>query len=255
MCTHIAGFLSPSPPLSFFLSLVCSRSLRSAPTLHSPYPTPTPAPRFMLGFPGMNRRDGRSSTFASFELDPCISEGRCGEQAKTFWLFCPGLCVPLGHSHLRYRPWFDILSRSRSRPTLLRGGTARTQGGHNLVVPTDLITMCLVVPVFRDSNYFSPLHAKRASASPHLSPLAPLFIHLPLSRSALHRSPGVDRDAILSLSIDHKSLFFWLRLIFRLLICALFVFGNRLLKTTHSHPHPHAVATLRTSGTISISRF
>lgn len=51
------------------------------------------------------------------------------------------------------------------------------------------------------------------------------------------------------------AIFFWLRPIFRSLICALFVFGNRLLKTTHSHPHPHAVATLRTSGTISISRF
>ena len=42
---------------------------------------------------------------------------------------------------------------------------------------------------------------------------------------------------------------------FPLLICVLFVFGNRLLKTTHSHPHVHALANLRTSGTILESRF
>lgn len=42
---------------------------------------------------------------------------------------------------------------------------------------------------------------------------------------------------------------------FPLLICVLFVFGNRLSKTTHLHPHVHALANLRTSGTIFESRF
>jgi len=214
MCTLIAAFfVPPPPPLYLFLSLVCSRSLRSNSNAPLSIPHSYAGVSFHVTFP-----DGREKLYLCFvrtlPLLDHISEGRCGEQAKSFWLFCPGLRVHFGYSRLQHRLRFDLLSRPRSRPTLLRGGTARTQGGHNLVVPTDPITMRLVVPLFRVSNYFSPLHAKRASAFPHLSPLAPLFIHLPLYRSALHRSPGVDRDAIVSLSIDHKS-HFWLRLIFR----------------------------------------
>ena len=54
MCTHIATFFVPPTfpsPLPISFVSVCSGSLRPTATLHSPYSTPTPAPRFTLGFP------------------------------------------------------------------------------------------------------------------------------------------------------------------------------------------------------------
>ena len=81
------------------------------------------------------------------------------------------------------------------------------------MVPADPITAPLVVPLFPVS-YSLPLFTPNARLFPHLSPPASAFTNLPLYRSALRRSPGVDRDTIISLSIDQKSLF-WLRFISR----------------------------------------
>ena len=96
MCTHIAAFFVPLPPLSIFLSLVCS--LRPTTTPHSPCPTPTPAPRFTLGFPRMNRRDGRNPIFASFELySSSIASPKevVGNKQKAFFFFFARDCAYL----------------------------------------------------------------------------------------------------------------------------------------------------------------
>jgi hypothetical protein len=89
-------------------------------------------------------------------------------------------------------------------PTLLRGGATESQD-HKVVPGIQLR------PVFQLS-----LAANRASAF-FIYLLTSLFIHLPLSRSTLHRHFGGDRDDILSLSIDQGIklfvCFFWLQLI------------------------------------------
>ena len=115
------------------------------------------------------------------------------------------------------------------------------QEGHNLVVSGDQITRPHR-PSFPVSYSLPPLHAKRASAfstCPHLHFYSSIYRYTVLRYTILSVWTGI--YTIISLSIDQES-HFWICVIFRLLICVLFVFGNRLLKKTHPHIHVHALA-------------
>jgi len=129
---------------------------------------------------------------------------------------------------------------------LKSGGSCRSYHG----------TSCLLSSLFLRFPILSLLFTPNARLFPHLVLLASPFIHLPLYRSALHHPPGVDRDTI-NIYIDRKWPFFLLASVyFPLLICALFIFGNRLFKNNKPTPTPtRAREPCEPSGTILESRF
>ena len=120
------------------------------------------------------------------------------------------------------------------------------------MVPADLITAPLVVPLFPVSYSLSPLHAKRASVSPSAPTCVCIhpFTVIPFCVTPFPRCGPRYHYLV----IYRSEIAFLASVYFPLLICVLFVFGNRLLKKT-THPHLHALANLRTSGTILQSRF
>lgn len=115
--------------------------------------------------------------------------------------------------------------------------TARRQEDYRVVDPGDSITAPLVVPRFPVSYSLSPLHAKRASASPSL----PSWISIhPFTVTPFCVTPFPRRGPRCHYTVIYRSeITFSASVYLPLLICALFIFGNRLLKKQHTHTHTH----------------
>lgn len=125
-------------------------------------------------------------------------------------------------------------------PTLLRGGTARSQGDCNAVTalqsPTVVSGVIMntppVVSLSQFSNYPPPRETRVRFLIYSLLHLCPSVCHYAVLRCIV-LSVGAE---IIYRSSFHTYLFFWLQFVIPLLIC---VFGNRLLKKQQQHAHTH----------------